>query len=188
MAEGAQRSYDWRAGSGELIGRLDRAHSAAQDLSSALERGDEDSAHALAHSALEAVGSIDDAVAALSAQLPPEARLSEPDRARSMVAIGGSDVACVALDVMVNALLALAATDDDDDTDCLIAAYVDAASAYQVAATAVENAPKADGAAIRDLKGSFDLQGESSLRTTLTRDRGRVVEISRRLGSVLSQP
>ena len=185
MAVGQQHGfYDWRSGSRELVGRLDRARSAVEDLGDALEHGDDDSAHAMAHSALDAVGSVAVTVNSLSAQRPPEARLTESDATGSMLAIGGSEVANEALDLMVNAMVALAATDDDgDDADFLIGACLDAASAYQIGATALENAPKCSGEAIQDLKRAFDRHGETGLHERLARCRARAVAINQRLGS-----
>ena len=187
MPAGQQRSYDWRAGTVELACRLDRAQSAVEELGSALDNGDDDSVRSIAHSALDAVGSVADAVSTLRAERPPEARLSEPDACGSMLAIGGSGVATVALDVLVNAMVALAATDDEDDADVLIAACVDAASAYQLGASVVEDAPRGSGAEIQELKRAFDVEGKAALGSRLTRGRALAVEINQRRGnSVLS--
>jgi hypothetical protein len=40
MPAGQRRSYDWRAGTVELVFRLDRAQSAVEELGSALDQGD----------------------------------------------------------------------------------------------------------------------------------------------------
>ncbi|HEX4862670.1 MAG TPA: hypothetical protein VFV02_01275 [Acidimicrobiales bacterium] len=104
-----------------------------------------------------------------------------------MLAISGSGVASAALDLMVNAMTALAATDDENDADFLIGACLDAASAYQVGASVLEEAPRGSGPAIQDLKRAFDVEGEAALGSRLRRDRALAVEINQRVGnSVLS--
>ena len=187
MAVDEHRPYDWRGGTVELVCRLDRAQSAVEDLGSALEQGDDDLARLIAHSALNAVGSVVDAVNTLRAERPPEAGLSEPDAAGSMLAIAGSGDASTALEVMVNAMVALAATDDEEDADILIGACVDAASAYQVGASVLEDAPSGNGAAIQDLKRAFDVERKAAFGPSLTTGRALAVEINQRSGkSVLS--
>lgn len=187
MSAGQQRPYDWRAGTVELVCRLDRAHSAVEDLSSVLDEGDDDSARAISRSALEAVGSVVEATDALRAERPPEARLSECDASGSMLAIGGSGVASAALDVLVTAMVALAATDDEDDEDFLIGACVDAAGAYQVGAAVLEDAPTGSGAEIEDLKRAFDVERKAALASRMAGARALAVEINQRAGnSVLS--
>ena len=185
MTVSEKRPYEWRTGTVQLGSKLDSAHCAVEDLGSALDDGDSAAARSIARSALGAVGSVNDAVDAMRAERPPDARLSEPDAIGSMLAIGGSEVASVALDVMVNAMVALAATDDDGDEDFLIGACVDAASAYEVGAAVVETAPRWNGPGILDLKRAFEAEaeGESAIGTRLTRTRARVDEINRQTGS-----
>jgi hypothetical protein len=84
---------------------------------------------------------------------------------------------------MANAMMALAVKDDEDDTDFLIGACVDAESAYEVSAAVVEAAPRADGSAILDLKRAFETDGEVALRKRVTKARRRVLEIRRRVGA-----
>ena len=115
-----QRPFDWRQRALQLASELERAHSTLEDLGVALENGDDDSARHIARSAHEAVGSVGYSVKALRSEQPPAAELDKPDAIGSTLAIGGSGVATIALDVMVSAMLALAATENVDDTDFLI--------------------------------------------------------------------
>jgi hypothetical protein len=153
-----------------------------EDLGGALEEGDA-SARSMARSALEAVSGVGEAVKSLGAERPPRAGLSQIDAVGSALAIGGSGVATVALDVMVNAMVALAGTDDEDETDFLIGACVDAASAYEAGAAIVETVPSRDGPALLDLKRTFEAEGDAALRRRVTRARPRVLEINTRIGS-----
>jgi hypothetical protein len=182
MASDQRYPYDWRRGTADLGRKLNRAHCAVDDLGTALDKGDTDAARSIARSALEAIGRATDAVDTLSAERPPEARLSAADAAGSAIAIDGSEVATVALDVMVNAMVALAATDDEGDTDFLIGACLDAAGAFETGAAVVEAVPGSDGRAILDLKRALDTEAEADLGRRLTDARPRVLEINARIG------
>jgi hypothetical protein len=181
MALDQQRPYDWREKTMHLAWKLDRAHSTVEDLGAALDEGDDSSAQQVLRSAHEAVGSAAEAVKTLHAEQQPTA-LDEPEAIGSELAIGGSGVATVALDVMVNAMLALAATEDDDDTDFLIGACVDAGNAYEVSAAVVEAAPLTHGTAMLNLKEAFETEGVA-LRKRVSKARPRVLEIKERNGS-----
>ncbi len=107
-----------------------------EDLGAALEKGDDVSARHIAKSAHQAVGSVGHAVKTLRSELTPE-QLDRPDAVGPTLAIGGSGVATIALDVMVSAMVALAATDDGDEADFLIGACLDAENAYEVSTAVV---------------------------------------------------
>lgn len=183
MGPGQMSSYDWRARTVELACRLERAHAAVEDLGSALEHGNEASVRSIARGAFEAVGSAAEAADTFRAERPPEARMTGPDATGSMLAIGGSEAAAGALDVMVHAMVALAATEDGDDEDFLIGACVDAARAYEVGTGVLGAVPARSGPAILDLDRAFQGQDEVALRRRLTSDRARVSEITRRVGT-----
>ncbi|HEY5024977.1 MAG TPA: hypothetical protein VII76_08380 [Acidimicrobiales bacterium] len=176
-----QRPYDWREKTVRLEWKLERAHLAMEDLGSALDEGDDVSTHHVARSAHEAVGSAAQAVKTLRAEQPPTERLNEPDAIGSTLAIGGSGVATIALDVMVNAIVALAATDNEDDTDFLIGACMDAESAYEVSTAVVQAASRMDGPAMLDLQRAFETEGGVALRKRVTMARPRVREITKRI-------
>ena len=182
MAHDQQRPYDWREKTMHLAWKLDRAHSTVEDLGAALDEGGDASAHQVLRSAHEAVGSVAEAVKTLHAEEQPTEGLDEPEAIGSELAIGGSGVATVALDVMVNAMVALAATEDEDDTDFLIGACVDAGNAYEVSAAVVEAAPLTHGTAMLNLKEAFETEGVA-LRKRVTKSRQRVLEIRRRTTS-----
>jgi hypothetical protein len=167
-----------------LVRKLDRAHCAVEELGSTLDKGDDATTQHTARFAYQAVESAAHAVKTMRAQIPPDAPLSEPDAVGSTLALGGSGVATIALDVMVNAMLALAATDDEDDTDFLIGACVDAGSAYEVSAAVVQAAPRRDGAAMADLQRAFETEGGVALRKKLIEARPRVREIHDRVRRV----
>ncbi len=178
------RPYDWRAAATHLVRKLARAHCAIEELGSTLEKGDEVSTQHTVRFAYEAVESAARAVKTMREELPPDAPLDEPDAVGSTLTLGGSGVATIALDVMVNAMLALAGTDDNADTDFLIGACVDAESAYEVSAAVVEAAPRRDGAAMADLQKAFDTEGGLALRRKLIEARPRVREIHDRVRRV----
>jgi hypothetical protein len=162
---------------------LNRAYSAVDDLSVALDNGHDAAAQSIARSAFEAVGRVTGAVETLSAERPPEARMSEADAVGSAIAIGGSEVATAALDMMVNAMVALTTTDDEGDTDFLIGACVDAASAYQAGAAVVQAAPGTDGPAMMDLKQVLEAEGGAAVSQRVNDARPRVLEINARIGA-----
>jgi len=176
MASGLH-PFNWRDETGRLLGKLDHAHSTIADLGSALDEGDEFSAHQTLRSAHDAVTSIAQAVKALRAALPLHTDSNEPDTIGLNLAVGGSGTATIALDVLVNAMVALALTDDDTDTDFLIGACVDAESAYEVSAAVLQAAPQRDGPAMMELCRAFETDGGIALRKRLTRARPRVREI-----------
>ena len=176
-----QHPYDWRKTAMHLAFQLERAHSAMEDLGAALEEGDDASARLNARSAHDAVGSVGHAVKTLHTQLPPAELLDEPDAIGSTLALGGSGVATIALDVMVSAMLALAATDDGDETDFLIGACLDAENAYEMSTAVVQDAPRRDTPAMLDLKRAFDTDGSVALRQRVITTRSRVREINERL-------
>ena len=183
MAIDQQHPYDWREKTIHLVWKLDRAHSKVEELGAALDQGDSAAVRQVLRSAQEAVGSAAEAVKTLDADQSATEGMDEPDVIGSRLAIGGSGLATVALDVMTNAWVALAVTDDGDDTDFLIGACVDAENAYEVSAAVVEAAPRADGSAMLDLKRAFETDGEVALRKRVTRARPRVLEIRKRIGS-----
>jgi hypothetical protein len=65
----------------------------------------------------------------------------------------------MALDTMVNAMMALAVTHDRSETDFLVGIYVDAESAYKVAEAVVQAAPRSHGPAVMELRRAFETEG-----------------------------
>jgi hypothetical protein len=172
--------YNWRNETSRVVWELDRAHSTLQDLSCALDEGDERSAQHTLQLAHDAVTSVAHSVKAMRAELPPDADSNEPEVVGSTLAVGGSGVATIALDVLVNAMVALSLTDDTNETDFLIGACVDAESAYEVSAAVLHAAPERQGAAMLELRRAFETDGGIALRKKLTRARPRVREIYER--------
>ena len=201
MAEEALQFYDWREKTTHLAWKLDRAHSTVKGLGAAIDAGSDRTAQRMAKTAHEVVDSAANAVESLQHEKPLAERLSETDVIGSTLAIESSGVAIVALDVMINAMLALAATDDEDDSDFLIGACIDAESAFEVGAAVAQAVPTSDGAAIRDLRRAFATEGGSALRRRVadafprvrevhdrTGGRGRTVSQSERVGAPVLTP
>jgi len=177
------RPFDWRQKAIQLAFQLERAHSTMEELGAALENGDDDSTRDMARTAHEAVGTVGYAVKALHSEQPPARQLEKPDAIGSTLAIGGSGVATIALDVMVTAMLALASTDNVDDTDFLIGACLDAESAYEVSTAVVQAAPQRDDPAMLDLRRAYETEGSVALRKRVIEARHRVRAINARLES-----
>ena len=175
-----QQPFDWREKAFHLAWKLNRAHNLILDVGSALDQGDDESARRRAEVALTAVNSLARTLSAVRVELSPDVPMAEPDAVGSTLAIGGSGVATMALDTMVNAMMALALTHDRSDTDFLIGSYVDAESAYEVAEAVVQAAPRSHGQAVIDLRRAFDTEGGIALRERLTKARPRVREIYER--------
>jgi hypothetical protein len=178
-----ERPFNWREKTVQLASELERAHATMEELGAALDRGDESSVRTMARSAHDAVGSVGYAVKALHRAQPPTEQLDKPDAIGSTLAIGGSGVATIALDVLVSAMVALAATDDGEDTDFLIGACLDAENAYEVGAAVVAAAPNRDAPAMVDLRRAYDTEGSVALRRRVLRARPRVQQIRERVTS-----
>jgi hypothetical protein len=176
-----QRPFEWRQKAIHLAFQLERAHSTMEELGAALENGDDASTRDITRTAHEAVGSVGYAVKALHSEQPPARQLEKPDAIGSTLAIGGSGVATIALDVMVSAMLALAATDNGDDADFLIGACLDAESAYEMSTAVVQAAPQRDIPAMLDLRRAYETEGSIALRKRVIEARHGVREINARL-------
>lgn len=174
------QTFDWREKASHLAWKLNRAHSLIEDVGTALDHGDEKSAQRRAEAAQNAVNSVARALRAIRAEPSPEIAVAEPDAVGSALAMRGSGVATVALDVKVNAMMALAATHDQGETDFLIGACVDAENAYEVAAAVVEAVPRREGSAVLELRRAFETEGGVALRQRLTQVQPRVREIYQR--------
>ncbi len=118
---------------------------------------------------------------AVRSELSPDVALTESDAVGSTLAMGGTGIATLALDVMVNATVALAATNETDDNDFLVRACADAENAYEVAAAVVGAVPTREGPAVMDLRRAFETEGGIALRRRLTKARPRVLAIYERV-------
>ena len=175
-----QHAYDWRGKGFHLAWKLDRARNQVEDLGTALDKGDSRSVRRRFRSAHEAVRSVAKEVKTLHSEQPPTEHMEESAATGSTLVIRGSGAATVALDVMVDAMAALSATDDGGDTDVLVGACIDAEWAYEDSTAVVKAASRAQGSALNDLKRAFDTEGEVALRTRVTADRARVHAINER--------
>jgi hypothetical protein len=170
-------TFDWRERALHLAWKLNRAHGLIDELGTALDEGDEKSAEQRAEVAQNAVNSVARALSAMRVGPSPDVASPEPDAVGSALAMRGSGVATMALDVKVNAMMALAGTHDQSETDFLIGACLDAESAFEVAAAVVEAVPKKSGPAVMDLRRAFETEGGIALRTRLIEVQPRVREI-----------
>ena len=176
-------TYDWRRKTKCVAEQLDEAHSAVEALGTALDEGNGSSSQHVEATAKDAVGFVAESVKNLRTEQPPAAEMDDLDRAGSTLAIGGGGVATVALDVMVNAMMALAATDDGDETDLLVSASLDAGNAYEVGVGIVEAVPQADEPGMVDLKQALRTEGSKALTKRVIQARHRVLAIRERVGT-----
>ena len=174
-------ALDWRQNAIDLAWKLNRAHHLVDDLGTALANGDGASAQRIEEAAHNAVSSVARRLEAVRAELSPDVEMPESDAIGTTLAIGGSGVATLALDVMVNAKVALASADETDDAAFLVGACADAQSAYEVAAAIVEAVPSREGPDVMELRRAFDTEGGIALRRKLTKARPRVRAIYERV-------
>jgi hypothetical protein len=176
---------EWRGLATMVASELDDAHSAVQVLGRALEEGETRVARRRYSAARDAVGSVTRDVTRLSLEQPLREDMDEHTAVGSELALRGSGAASVALEVMVNAMAALATTDDQDDVDLLTEVCADAERAFEVSAAVVKAAPRSRGSSILDLKRAFETEGVVMLRRKVNASRARVFEINERIGNRL---
>lgn len=169
--------HAWRARAAFLSTKLDRAHSCVYFLGDALERGDSRAARGPWHSARRAVDSVAREVNTLRDEQPPTEEQEEPAVTGSALTIDGADAATMALDVMVNSMVALSATTDEDATDVLVGDCVDAARVYEGSAAVVKASLHSHGSETLDLKRAFDADGEVALRNSVVQARARLEDV-----------
>jgi hypothetical protein len=168
--------HAWRARAAFLSTKLDRAHACVYFLGDALEKGDSRAARGPWHSARRAVDSVAREVSVLRDEQPPADEHDEPAVTGSALTIDGADAATMALDVMVNSMVALSATTDEDVTDVLIGDCVDAARVYEGSAAVVKASLHSHGAETVDLKRAFDADREVALRSSVVGAQARLGE------------
>jgi hypothetical protein len=169
--------HSWRARAAFLSTKLDRAHSSVYFLGEALEKGDSRTARGPWHSARREVDSVAREVKNLrDEQLPTEDQ--EPSGTGSALTIDGADAATMALDVMVNSMVALSATQDEEATDVLVGACVDAARVYEGGAATVKAALRSHGSEVVELRRAFDADGEVALRNSVVKTRARLGDMN----------
>jgi hypothetical protein len=166
--------HAWRARAAFLSTKLDRAHSCVYFLGDALEKGDSRAARGPWHSARRAVDSVAREVNTLRDEQPATVEEEEPAVTGSALTIDGADAATMALDVMVNSMVALSATTDDEATDVLIGDCVDAARVYEGSAAVVKASLHSHGSETLDLKRAYEADGEVALRNSVVGARARL--------------
>jgi hypothetical protein len=176
-----RRQGEWRRDVTRLSGQLGRAHSVVAALGSALDTEQHDTARRIEETARESVGFVAQSVETLGVTQRDGEHMDELDAAGSSLAASGGRAATVALDVMVDAMVALAATQDREETEFLVGTYVDAERTYEIGAAVVDAVPARDEPGLRDLERSFDTDGGKALREKVSRARSRVLEIRHRV-------
>ena len=180
MEETLDPLHDWRSETKHLAGQLERAHDVVEAMGAALDEADDAGAKSVEAVARDAVVIVAKSVKTLSTERPPADNLSEPEGLGSTLAVAGGGVATVALDVMVNAMAALATTDDNDDTEFLVGASLDAESAYEVGSAVVQASTSADLPRMVNLQRTLDTGACRALRERLIRSRPRVQAMKER--------
>lgn len=180
---GAQ-SYEqmWRGNVMFVSSKLNRAHAAVHALGEALENGHTRSARRQYRTARHEVTAVAQEVKTLGTEQPSPAVMTEMTATGSTLAIRGSGAATIALDVMVDAMAGLTATEEDGDTDTLIGACIDAEQVYKDSAAVVKAVSNAHGSALTNLERAFDTGGEVALRRKVRDARTRVHDINQRVG------
>ena len=166
--------YAWRARAAFVSSKLDRAHSSVYFLGDALEYGNTRFARGPWHSARRAVDSVAREVKSLRDEQPATEDLNEPAVTGSALTIDGAGAATMALDVMVSSMVALSATEDEDATEVLVGACIDAARLYEGSTAIVKAASQGPFSEVLDLKHAFDADGEVALRNRVVAARARL--------------
>jgi hypothetical protein len=165
--------HAWRARAAVVSSKLDRAHSSVYCLGDALENGDTRFARGPWHSARRAVDSVAREVKTLRDEQPPTRDLDEPAVTGSALTVDGASAATMALDVMFSSMVALSATEDEDATDVLVGACIDAARLYEGSTAIVKAASQSHVSEVLDLKRAFDADGGVALRNRVVAARAR---------------
>lgn len=181
------QSYEhaWRVRAAYLSTKLDRAYSCVYFLGDALEKGDSHAVRGPWNSARRAVDSVAREVHTLRDEQPPTEEQEEPAVTGSALTIDGADAATMALDVMVNSMVALSATTDEEATDVLIGDCVDAARVYEGSAAVVKASLHSHGSETLDLKRAFDADGEVALRNSVVGARARLGDMNEGVEGVI---
>jgi hypothetical protein len=116
---------------------------------------------------------------------PATVEEEEPAVTGSALTIDGADAATMALDVMVNSMVALSATTDEEATDVLIGDCVDAARVYEGSAAVVKASLHSHGSETLDLKRAFDADGEVALRNSVVGARARLGDMNEGVEGVI---
>ena len=164
----------WRARAAFVSSKLDRAHSSVYFLGDALANGDTRIARGPWHSARRAVDSVAREVNTLRDEQPPTEEVDEPTVTGAALTVDGAGAATMALDVMVSSMVALSATEDEDATDVLVGACIDAARLYEGSTAIVKAASHSHGSEVVDLKRAFNAKGEVALRNRVAAARARL--------------
>ena len=171
----------WRGRAVFLASKLRDAHASVQALATTFDKGRARSALRRYRSIREQIVSLSDQVRALRSEQPPNGRMDTATAEGSTLAIRGSDAATDALGLMLDAMAALHATDDDSTVDVLVGACNDAEHAYEDSVAIVQATSRAHGPAITTLTRAFDTDGEVALRERVWRKWSAVRAINDRV-------
>jgi hypothetical protein len=180
MTPRQRATTDWRKQAEYLVSQLNTAHSAVESLGVALDAGDMAAAKSTEATAYDAVAGAAQSAKRMRTEQVWTSDMDEMDVTGSTLVIGAADVATVALDVMVNAMMGLTNTKDDAETDFLVSTSMDAEDAYEVGAAVVQAAPEWDEPDLLDLDNAFRTDGNRTLVTRVRAARPRVLSIKDR--------
>jgi hypothetical protein len=175
MTANRRIDHRWRRQATHLGGKLRRAHVAVHSVAATLEKGRDRSARRRYAVARHQMASVARDIEALRTEQAGDDQQDDTAAAGSALAIRGAEAAAVALDVMLDAVVALGTESEDHETEDLIGACIDAEQGYAESAAVVRAAAKAQSDGIRKLKQAFDTDGEIALRGRLRQKRSDIV-------------
>jgi len=167
----------WRGKAAHLAFRLDRARSAVEGLGESFEQDDPGEARRRYSALRDEVVSLAAEVKELRSEQRSTRDMDKTTEKGSTLVIRGCGAATIALDVMIDAMAALAVTDEAEIVDVLVGACIVAQRAYDDGAAVVKAASFAHGSSLNNLERAFYTEGEAALRKGVTEARDRVHEI-----------
>lgn len=188
MALIERRTIDWRKRAECVVGQLTTARTALEALSAALETGDRAAVQTVEPTAYTAVRGAAQSVRLMRAEGPLTTDTTIVNLTGSSLVLGGAEVASCALDVMLNAMIALAGPADDDDIDFLVSATISAESTYEIGMAVVEAAPQWDAAELMDVGSAFATEGRETMMKRMIQARSEVLAMKSRGPSPQPRP
>ena len=180
MALSEGTTIDWPKRAECLAGQLTTARTALDTLSVALESADQIAVQTVQTTAYTAVRGTAQSVKSMRAE---GSRTNDTEVSKvtgSSLVLWGAKVASCALDVMLNAMIAVASTPDDDDTDFLAAATISAESTYEIGMAIVEAVPRCDAAELVDLGRVFPTEGRETMMKRMIQTRSEILAMTPR--------
>ena len=171
--------YDhiWRGKAAFVVSKLERARQAVHMCGDACEGGDTAEARRHYRLARDEIASVATEVNGMRSEQLSANQMERTTMVGSTLAIRGCGAAVIALDVLVDAVAGLTATDDVDDVDALVGACIDAQRAFGDCTAIVKAATSAHGGSLYSLERAFNAEGEVALRRRVSDARRQVHSI-----------